>query len=159
MYSSIWARAEGLKATSSGASSFLVERTIVYDIVEQMLDEEDADDYYGSEIDVDWLKTPFPQEVTRAVMVSGNRDIVPSDIPGLKRDFGAVCGDWESASIAWVARHNDVRCLILRGVSDVVGEEGSEAYGNVAHFEEGAAIVLNGLLDHLAEWLKCAGVE
>lgn len=137
----------------------LVNRTIVYDIVEQMLDEEDADDYYGSEIDIDWLKPPYPQDVTRTLMVSGDRDIVPADIPGLKRTYGAVAGDWESASIAWVARHNGVRCLILRGVSDLVGEEGSEAYGNVAHFEEGARMVLGELLDHLPEWLDCAGVS
>ena len=137
----------------------LVNRTVVYDIVEQMLDDEDADDYYGSEIDLGWLKSPYPQRVTETLMVSADRDIVPGDIPRLKRDYGAVAGDWESASIAWVARHNDVRCLILRGVSDLVGDEGSEAYGNVAHFEEGSRIVLNELFDHLSEWLERAGIS
>ena len=137
----------------------LVERTIVYDIVEQMLDEDDAVDHYGTKLDLGWLRSPYPQSVLKTVMVSGDRDIVPSDIPGLKRDYGAVAADWESASIAWVARHNGVRCLILRGVSDLVGEEGSAAYGNVIHFEEGARIVLDELIDHLPEWLECAGVE
>ncbi len=137
----------------------LVNRTIVYDIVEQMLDDVDAEDHYNSTLDVAWLRKPYPQEVTTTAMVSGDRDLVPEDLPRLKRVFGAVAGDWESASIAWVARHNNVRCVILRSVSDVVGEGGSEAYGNIAHFEEGARIVLGRLIDDLPAWLRCAGVS
>ena len=36
--------------------------------------------------------------------------------------------DWESGAIAWVAARNQTRCLILRGVTDLVGEAGDEAY-------------------------------
>jgi hypothetical protein len=46
-----------------------------------------------------------------------------------------------------------VPVLILRGVSDLVGEGGSETYGNLAAFEEGSRAVMKRLLDELPFWL------
>jgi hypothetical protein len=46
-----------------------------------------------------------------------------------------------------------VPVLILRGVSDVVGPEGSETYGNLPAFEEGARLVMKKLIDDLPSWL------
>ncbi|HSV85435.1 MAG TPA: 5'-methylthioadenosine/S-adenosylhomocysteine nucleosidase, partial [Levilinea sp.] len=98
----------------------LVERTLVYDIIEQMSDADAAIDFYSTQLDLSWLKPPFPQPVLRARLVSADRDIVPHDIPTLRERYGAVAADWESGAIAWVAQRNGVRCLILRGVSDLV---------------------------------------
>lgn len=117
----------------------LVNRTIVYDIVEQMLDDVDAEHHYNSTLDVAWLRKPYPQEVTTTAMVSGDRDLVPEDLPRLKRVLGAVAGDWELASIAWVARHNNVRCVILRSVSDVVGEGGQRGLREHRSLRRGCA--------------------
>ena len=110
--------------------------------------------HYGTEIDLSWLPEPYPQKVTRTLLVSGDRDLIVDEIPQLKEKFGAVAGDWESGAIAWVAARNNVRCLILRGVSDLVGGEGGEAYdGNKEVFREGTRIVMGKLLEALTQWV------
>ncbi|HXV97174.1 MAG TPA: hypothetical protein VEC93_02040, partial [Anaerolineae bacterium] len=85
---------------------------------------------------------------------SADRDLLPEDIPRLKAQFGAAAGDWESGAIAWVAARNETRCLILRGVTDLVGGSGGEAYeGNIHVFVEGTKEVLKQLVEALPAWL------
>ena len=135
----------------------LVERTVVYDIVEQMLDAEEAIRDYTTEIDLSWLSEPYPHPVLRTVLVSADRDLVAEDISVLKSKYGAVAGDWESGAIAWVANRNKVRCLILRGVTDLVGAEGGEAYeGNVQIYVENTERIMNDLVLHLPNWIEQA---
>ena len=136
----------------------LVERTIVYDIFEQMGDAAVHIAHYTTELDLSWLREPYPQEVHRGLLVSGDRDLHPADINGLKRRFGAVAGDWESGAIAFVARRNEIPCLILRGVSDIVSEKGGEAYEDIILFEESAKQILSNLLSTLPAWISRADV-
>ena len=132
----------------------LVERTLVYDIVDQMVDPQAAIAHYTTDLDLSWLGADYPQSVRRTLLVSGDRDLVAGDIPRLKTEYGAVAGDWESGAIAWVAARNNARCLILRGVTDLVGTGGGEAYGgNVQVFVEGAAKVLRRLVEALPAWI------
>lgn len=132
----------------------LVEKTIVYDIIEQMGDYNEHIAHYATEIDLSWLKEPYPQEVIRTLLVSGDRDLIVEEIPQLKAKFAAVAGDWESGAIAWVAARNGTRCLILRGVTDLVGGEGGEAYDdNFEVFIEGTRVVMGKLLDALSGWI------
>lgn len=132
----------------------LAERTVVYDIVEQMTDPQLAIAHFATSIDLSWLQVPFPQPVTRTVLVSADRDLAAEELPRLQAQFGAVAGDWESGAIAWVADKNDVRCLILRGVTDLVGPEGGEAYaGNLHVFERGTSQVFEKLLPKLPQWI------
>ena len=80
--------------------------------------------------DMDALaKLPFP--VRRVRLVSADRDILSSDIPGLIEQYGAVAADWESGAIAWVAERHNLPCLILRGVTDLVSTSSGEAYGGI----------------------------
>jgi len=137
----------------------LVEKTIVYDIIEQMLPREVAIQAYTTELDLSWLKEPYPQRVMRTLLVSGDRDLVAGEIPALVADFQAVAGDWESGAIAYVAKSNGTRCLILRGVSDLVShQDGGEAYGNIEVFEQGTGIVMRSLFDHLQGWITAVKV-
>lgn len=131
----------------------LVSRTIVYDIIEQMTDPEGAIDQYSTVIDLSWLKQPLPHPVQRGLLISADRDIVPMDIPNLIKKYGAVAADWESGAIAWVAGRNRVKCLILRGVTDLVGEDGGEAYGDIELFPSRTRIVMKKLLEQLPDWL------
>ena len=132
----------------------LVERTVVYDIIEQMVDAEEAIRDYSTEIDLSWLSEPYPHPVLRTVLVSADRDLVPEEIPGLKSKYGAVAGDWESGAIAWVANRNQIPCLILRGVTDLVGAGGGEAYaGKVQIYVENTARVMNALIQQLPRWI------
>lgn len=138
------------------AALLLVERTLVYDIIEQMGDPQEAIDHYAVDLDLSWLRQPYPQAVQRGLLVSADRDICPADIPMLIERFGARAADWESGAIAWVARRNATRCLILRGVSDLVGEQGGEAYQSKEFFRDGARQVMEPLLQALPGWLACA---
>jgi adenosylhomocysteine nucleosidase len=143
----------GLRGRIEAGTIVLAERTVVYDIVELMGDARKALEHYSTNLDLDWLPSPDPSPVTRGLMVSADRDLLPSDLPALVGQYDAVAGDWESGAIAWVARRNGVRCLLLRGVSDLVGEEGGEAYGNLALFVERTNEIMQRLISILPRWL------
>src|SRR3972149_1765258 len=147
----------GFKGEIEKGTILLVERAIVYDIVEQMTGPDAAIAHFTTDLDLSWLDGDLPQPVRRSLIVSGDRDLIPDEVPLLKERFGAVAGDWESGSIAWVAARNGVRCLILRGVSDLVGSGGGEAYdGNLRVFTDGAASILKQLLQYLPAWIEKA---
>jgi len=148
----------GFEGVIERGEIILAERTLVYDIIEQMGDFDAAIEYFSTDLPLDFLTTPYPQDVRCCLLVSADRDIVVEDILMLKARYGAVAADWESGAIAWVAARNGVRCLILRGVSDLVGADGGEAYlGSMEVFQRGAADVMGRLLENLAGWLACAG--
>ena len=135
----------------------MADRTIVYDIFEQMADPAAALAHYTTQFDLSWLNEPFPHPVKRTHLVSGDRDLMATDVEWLKQQFEAVAGDWESGAIAYVAHYNGVKCLILRGVSDLVDAEGGEAYDG-AHqvFVTGAKEILSQLAEALPAWLSLA---
>jgi adenosylhomocysteine nucleosidase len=143
----------GFEGDIQRGAIILAEKTVIYDIYEQMGDPEEHIRYYSVDLDNAWLKDPLPQKVIRTTLVSGDRDLFWNDIPVLRTKYGALAADWESGAIAWVAQHNQVKCLILRGVSDLVGEGGGEAYDNVNYYYENTAIIMQHLLEALPQWL------
>jgi adenosylhomocysteine nucleosidase len=136
----------------------LAVRTVVYDIVEQMGDYDEAVAHYATDLDAWWPDPNFlpDADVCRTVLASADRDILPSDIPDLRARFSAVAADWESGAIAWVAQRNHVPCLILRGVTDLVGSAGSEAYGDLDAFVRATGTVMRRLLAGLPGWIRLA---
>jgi adenosylhomocysteine nucleosidase len=139
----------------------LVERTLVYDIIEQMGDGAEAIEHYSTDIDLSWLSDEGRRtiddgrsSVVRGRLVSADRDIVVEDIPMLIEKYDAVAADWESGAIAWVAKKNNTRLLILRGVTDLVGGDGGEAYGKIEIFHERTKTVMRELFHQLPGWLK-----
>jgi adenosylhomocysteine nucleosidase len=129
-------------------------RTLVYDIVEQMGDADEAIRFYATDIDLDWAGPARPGSPIAAVLLSADRDLVAGDIPGLVAKYDVRVVDWESGAIAWTARRNGKRVLILRGVSDLVSVEGGgEAYGKPGNFEDGTQRVMQALFDILPAWL------
>lgn len=134
----------------------LVEKAIVYDILEQMGDPDAHLTHYTTRIDLGWLGERLPHPVVRGTMLSGDRDLVPAEILQLKNRFMARAGDWETAAIAWVAQRNQQRCLILRGVSDVVDEKGSPAYIDDDYFEQSAQDIMLKLVSMLPDWISLA---
>jgi adenosylhomocysteine nucleosidase len=143
----------GFKGLVERHEIILADRTIIYDIKEAMGDSAQAIRDYATSIDLRWLTAAPPAPVRRTLLVSGDRDLVPAEIPGLRAAYGAVAGDWESGAIAYVCARNGQRVLILRGVSDLVDEHGGEAYGQVAVFDEGTRVVMGRLLADLRKWL------
>ena len=132
----------------------LVDRTLVYDIYEQMGGVGCHIDHYTTDIDLSWLETPNPSKARRGLLVSADRDLVPAEIADLKCRYGAIAGDWESGAIAFVARRNQTPVLILRGVSDLVSEQGGELYGDHEAFEESAKQIMDHLVSVLPKWLE-----
>ena len=122
-------------------------------ILQQMTDGAEAIDFYATALDLTWLPDPYSINVRQVQLLSADRDIMVDDIPGLVEKYDAIAADWESGAIAWVAARNGIRCLILRGVSDIVGVHGGEAYGNSPVFEAGTRVVMRALLDSLPSWL------
>src|ERR671925_223639 len=134
----------GFEGEVAQGEIILVNQTYVYDIVELMGDL-DIVSYYASSLDLSWLAEPYPYAVRRGMIASADSDLLPSKIPALKSQ-GAIAADWESAALAWVAQRNNARLLILRGVSDMVSEEGGEAYDNIEMFNERAKGIMEQLV-------------
>jgi len=132
----------------------LAEKTLIYDIIEQMTDQDRAIAHYSVDHDLTWLPDTPPQPVVRGTLVSADRDILPQDIPLLIQKYQAVVADWESGAIAWVAQQNTLPCLILRGVTDLVDTNSGEAYGNYTFFEEQTKEIMTCLIENLPAWLK-----
>jgi adenosylhomocysteine nucleosidase len=132
----------------------LAEKTLLYDIIEQMEDPAEAIAHYATELDLSWLPDNEPLPVQRGLLISADRDIVAAEIPALVEKYGAVAADWESGAIAWVAKKNGVRCLILRGVTDLVSPHGGEAYSDISVFHENTKKVMKQLLQALPGWIK-----
>ena len=132
----------------------LVDRTIIYDIIEAMGDSAEAIASYATTLDLSWLRSPYPSAVTKTLLVSADRDLVPAQLRELAEKYSAVAGDWDSGSIAYTCARNHQRVVILRGVSDLVRTDGGEAYGSMPAFEEGARIVMQRLLRELPAWIE-----
>lgn len=143
----------GIKGEIEREEIVLAEKTIIYDIYEQMGDADEHLEFYTTYLDLSWLPETLPIPVRRTLLVSGDRDLFCDQVASLKSRFGACAGDWESGAIAWVAARNQTELLILRGVTDLVGEKGGEAYGNLAYFQQNTEKMMRKLLDTLPQWL------
>jgi len=154
----------GFEGRVARGTVILVEKTIVYDILEQMTNADEAIAHYATEIDLSWLGESVQSSVfsgqssiVRGLLVSADRDIMASDIPMLIKKYDAIAADWESGAIAWVAKQNGVRCFILRGVTDLVGAGGGEAYGDYDLFIRRTGEIMQQLIllitDHEWTWI------
>jgi adenosylhomocysteine nucleosidase len=146
----------GFAGDVAAGTLLLADFTLVYDILEQMGDADEALAYYAKEIDLSWLRQPLPLPVRRELLISADRDIVGAEIADLRARFGAIAADWESGAITHVAARNGVRCLILRGVTDLVSADAGEAYGRPEVFVARTAEIMERLMDSLPGWLAVA---
>ena len=142
----------GLEGVVEQGDIILVDQTYVYDIVELMGDL-NISTYYASSIDLSWIPEPYPHPTQRGMIASADSDLPPQKISFLKQK-GAIAADWESAALSWVAQRNNARLLILRGVSDMVSEDGGEAYNNIEVFNERAKGIMGRLIKQLPDWLN-----
>ena len=142
----------GFEGCIERGTIILVEKAIVYDILEQMSDSDEAIEYYSTKLDLSFLPRVLPFPVLRGLLVSADRDIVSGDIPDLIKKYNAVAADWESGAIAWVAQKNGIKCLILRGVTDLVSTEAGEAYGDYDLFSQRTKEVMRDLFEQFPKW-------
>ena len=144
----------GFKGRIKRGEIILAQKTIIYDIFEQMSDSDQAVNKYSIDFDLEWLPPNPPQPVRVDTLISADRDINPSEIPWLIEKYNAAAADWESGAIAWVARQNKVPCLILRAVSDLVDTDSSDAYGDYPFFERQCQGIMTDFAQHLPGWIE-----
>lgn len=130
----------------------LANRTLVYDIIELMGNGEGSIAHYTTQIDLSWLRD-FPHPVKTGMLVSADRDLIAGEVESLKTRYAAFAGDWESGAIAYVAARNGTRLLILRGVTDLVGYTGGEAYGNIDLYHQETGKIMRRLVAQLPDWI------
>ena len=150
----------GLQGQVSAGEIILVDETVFYDVYERMGDPDEAIRFYTTPLDLSFLHEPYPQPVRRGRLASADQDIDPQMVATLREEFKVVAADWESAAIAWVVTRNQTPCLILRGVSDLVGPAGGEIYNDDAvQFNDRAGQVMSSLLDALPDWIGCVKIN
>jgi hypothetical protein len=54
-----------------------------------------------------------------------------------------------------IANYNHVSCLILRGVSDIMGSQGGEAYDNLNLFSKSAGAIMERLVRTFPARIEC----
>jgi adenosylhomocysteine nucleosidase len=142
----------GIAGLVQQGEKLLVTRTLVYDIREGIGDQDESIRAYTTDIDTAWLGDDFPVTVRRLLLVSADRDLIPSDVPDIVARHGAVAADWESAAIAYVARRRGTHLLILRAVSDLVDAERgeAEAIGNLSLYQTRCDGVMQSLFEDLS---------
>jgi nucleoside phosphorylase len=84
------------------------------------------------------------------IIASADQDILPANVPLLINKYNALAGDWESSAIAHISKKNNIKCYIIRGITDVVYTTGSETYGNMSVFERETEKIMGKLL-HILE--------
>jgi adenosylhomocysteine nucleosidase len=129
-----------------------INRTVIYDIKEAMGDSKEAIEDYSTNLDLSWVS--IPDSIRKTILVSADRDLVPEEIEGLKNNYSAIAGDWETGAIAYTCQRNKKRLLALRGVTDLVNGIGGEAYGKPEVFQNGTDVVMKKLLNDLPLWLE-----
>ncbi len=134
-----------------------VEECVIYDIVEQMSDPQEAIDFYTTKIELSWLRPEWLPGVDMARIASADKDLIIEEIPQLIEKYQVRVGDWESGPIAWVAQRNRQRLLILRGVTDLVGPRGGEVYDDMPEYEQRTRQVMGNLMQVFAGFLAEAG--
>ncbi|HEY0254512.1 MAG TPA: 5'-methylthioadenosine/S-adenosylhomocysteine nucleosidase [Kofleriaceae bacterium] len=128
----------------------LVTKTTIYDIYEAMGDAAETIADYASTLDPSW-SAALEARVHRAPIVSGDRDLIPGEVAKLHAQYAASVGDWESGSIAFVARKNHVPVIILRAISDVLDpEHPSPTTGDLDAWVRETNVLMAQLLDLLA---------
>jgi adenosylhomocysteine nucleosidase len=125
----------------------LANQTIIYDIIEQMGDPDEAIRDYSSTIDTKRWPARLASRVTVGPLISADRDLIAKELPALAAKYHASAGDWESGAIAWIAGKNKTPVLILRAVTDLVDATGDATYGNVAAWQQQSITAMASLVD------------
>jgi adenosylhomocysteine nucleosidase len=132
----------------------LVTKTTIYDIYEAMGDAAETIADYASAVDTSRWPARLAARVVPGPIVSGDRDLVPAEVAKLHATYHANVGDWESGSIAFVARKNGVPLIILREVTDVLdADHPSPTTGDLAAWQKQTELAMATLLDLVTDAL------
>ncbi len=132
----------------------LASETYIYDVVELMGNADEAIEDFHTRLDTRRWPARLASRVVAGTLVSADRDLDPASPPALQARYGASVGDWESGAIAWVAAHNRVPVIILRGVTDVIDTAGKNpTYNAIDEWQRRSVAVMASLVSLLGEAL------
>lgn len=141
----------GFLSQTEVGNVILVTETLMYDVLEEEGAVSETFDSYRSKLDLTAFNTVDIPVDHRGLMISADRDVLPEEVPGLIKKYAAMAADWESASIAHIAKLNRVPVLILRGVSDLISEQNAEMYGDADLYEMRVEDVMKKLMKIIQE--------
>ncbi len=94
-------------------------------------------------LDTAWINpNEFPRPIFKGLIASGDQTVSASQCR-LLRERQVTAADWETASIAKICSLNDVRCCIVRGVSDLA----SAPEFDFEKFKRNAPVVMKMLIE------------
>jgi adenosylhomocysteine nucleosidase len=132
----------------------LVEKTVVYDLIDHIGKAGTSIADFTNEIELSWLKDQNILNLPSVVMATADQDVSPERITELYSKYNAIAGDWESGAIASICRQNKTRVLIIRGVSDIISATGNPAYKeDELEFREGVNIVMPKLMNLVSRFI------
>jgi len=131
----------------------LAERTFQYDAIQR----------YGTpsirfkrsiktDVEISWIDlSGISDRLHIGTIASADQDLCPKTRKILQ-ERGVLAADWESASIAKVCELNGIKCLILRGVSDIpeVGRELKEDIQE-SDYKKNTPILMNNLFSIIGQ--------
>jgi len=148
----------GFKGKVKKGDTLLVTRTVVYDIRERSGHHEEHIAKHTTDLDLTWLKKPYPMDAEPVTMATADQDIDPEMVPRLIEQYGAEAGDWESGAIAYIGhKKNRLKCLIMRGVSDVVDPSKAKP-SSEEEIREGTRTVMRNLISGLPQWINAVTI-
>jgi adenosylhomocysteine nucleosidase len=108
----------------------LVTKTFQYDVIQRF--GKPSPQFLRSlkaNIDTSWVDLTRVRRVIRTGAIASADQDLEDEHRGPLQSKGVLAADWESASIATVCKLNKIRCLILRGVSDIPEKNGRPKEG------------------------------
>ena len=131
----------------------LANKTFQYDVI-QRFGKPSAQFKKGlkTNLKTSWIDLSRISERPRiGTIASADQDLLPKCRRKLQKE-GALAADWESASIAKVCELNGIKCLILRGVTDIPEKRKSLKEDIQEHdYKKNTLIIMKDLLSIISE--------
>jgi len=124
----------------------MADKTVQYDCIIRFGEPQEL--FYKpmiTEIDTSWVDlSDASRKIHKGTIASADQDL-DVKLRGKLRKEKVLGADWESGAISKVCQLNNVKCLILRGVTDV--PDGTQA----SDFEKNTPLVMESLLQILTQ--------
>jgi adenosylhomocysteine nucleosidase/adenosylhomocysteine/aminodeoxyfutalosine nucleosidase len=126
----------------------MADRTVQYDCIIRFGEKREL--FYRpmiTVIDTSWVDLGKVKErIRKGTIATADQDLDCEWRGKLQRE-NVLGADWESGAIAKVCKLNDIKCLILRGVSDIPKEDNpTDQEAQASDFERNTPLIMRNLL-------------
>lgn len=107
----------------------IANKTVQYDCI--VGDKHNTITFYEKlieEIDNSWIDfTKLTVSIFEGLIATADQDLGPKQLDMLASE-NVLCADWESGAISHICRLNNVKCCILRGISDIPRRDDDQSH-------------------------------